>query len=318
MPAFIIKTSSVLETISIDSAKILSLIRSLSTNKANGWDDLSISMIKICDHSIVRSFCLIYERCIESGQYPQAWKRANVLPIHKKGSRQLKTNYRPISLLPKCGKIFKKLIFDVMSEFLNKNDLLTPKQSGFRPWDSTINQLLSITNEIHKAFDEYSSRGTGAIFLDIFDKVWHDGLIFRLNSNGVSGKLLNLIKSFLSECYQRVVLNGKSSSWKPVLAGVPQGSVLGPLFCLVYINDLVDNLASDVRLLADDTSLFTIVYDEIVSAQVLNSDLKTIEEWAYQWKMQFNPDVNKQAIEVIFLERDLNPFTNLKVKGFNV
>ena len=162
--------------------------------------------------------CLIYERCIESGQYPQAWKRANVLPIHKKENRQLKKNYRPISLLPICGKIFEKLVFDVMYEFLNKNNL-TPKQSGFRPGDSTINQLLSITNEIHKAFDKYPSRETRAIFLDIskaFDKVWHEGLIFKLKSNGVSGKLLDLIKSFLSERYQRVVLNGKSSSWKPV------------------------------------------------------------------------------------------------------
>ena len=193
-------------------------------------------MIKICDHSIVRPFCLIYERCIESGQYPQACKRANILPIHKKESRQLKKNYRPISLLSTCGKIFEKLIFDVMYEFLNKNNFLTPKQSGFRPGDSTDNQLLSITSEIHKAFYEHPSRETPAIFLDIskaFDKVWHAGLILKLKSNGVAGKLLDLIKSFLSERYQRVVLNGKSSSWKPVLAGVPQGSVFGPLFLFI-------------------------------------------------------------------------------------
>ena len=92
---------------------------------------------------------------------------------------------------------------------------------------------------------------------------------------------------------------------------MPQGSVLGPLFFLVYINDLADNLASDIRLFADDASLFKIVYDETVLAQVLSSDLKTLEEWAYQWKMQFNPDLNKQAVQVIFLKRDLNPFTHL-------
>ena len=179
--------------------------------------------------------CLIYERCIENGQYPQAWKRANVLPIHKKESRQLKKNYRPVSLLPICGKIFKKLVFDVMYEFLNNNNLLTPKQSGFRPGDSTINQLLSVTNEIHKAFDKYPSRETREIFLDIskaFGKVWHEGLIFKLKSNGVSGKLLDLIKSFLSEHYQRVVLNGKSSSWKLVLAGGHKDLCLAHYFFL--------------------------------------------------------------------------------------
>ena len=122
------------------------------------------------------------------------------------------------------------------------------------------------------------------------------------------GKLLDLIKSFLSERYQRVVPNGKSSSCKPVFAGVPPGSVLGPLFFIVYINDLADNIASDVRLFADDTSLFTIVYDETVSAQVLNSDLKTIEEWAHQWKMQFIPDVNKQAVQVNFSLKRSKPF----------
>ena len=146
LPAFITKTSSVLETISIDSAKILSLIRSLNTNKARGWDDLSISMIKICDHSIVRTLCLIYKRCIESGQYPQGWKRANVLPIHKKESRQLKKNYKSISLLPICGKIFEKFIFDVMYEFLNKNNLLTSKQSRFRLGTPlSISSSLSLT-----------------------------------------------------------------------------------------------------------------------------------------------------------------------------
>ena len=94
---------------------------------------------------------------------------------------------------------------------------------------------------------------------------------------------------------QRVILNGKSSKWSRVIAGVPQGSVFGPPFFLVYINDFVDNISANVRLLADDTSLFTTVYDESVAADQLNIDLETISDWAYLWKMQFNPDKTKQA-----------------------
>ena len=160
------------------------------------------------------------------------------------------------------------------------------------------------------AIDQYPTRETRAVFLDIskaFDKVWHEGLISKLKSNGIQDKHLNLIISFLSNCQQRVVLNGRSSKWRYVSAGVPQGSVLGPLFFLVYINDLAEGLVSDARLFVDDTSLFSIVYDEQVAADILNADLKFIEKWAYQWKMQFNSDKNKQAIQVIFSHRKSKP-----------
>ena len=116
-----------------------------------------------------------------------------------------------------------------------------------------------------------------------------------------------MIRAFLTDRCQRVFLNGKCSAWKLVTAGVPQGSVLGPLFFLIYINDLVDDLSSEAKLFADDTSLFTIVYDEAVAADQLNRDLSISSDWAYQWKMQFNPDKNKQAVQVIFSCKKYNP-----------
>ena len=201
-------------------------------------------------------------------------------------------------------------MFDVLYKHLSYNQILTPNQSGFRPGDSTINQLLYITHRIYAAFEEFPSRETRAVFLDIskaFDKVWHDVLIFKLKTYGVSGPLLALIKSCLMNRKQRVVLNGRCSEWSEITAGVPQGSVLGPLFFLIYINDLVDGLSSDAKLFADDTSLFTIVYDETIAASQLNNDLKIISEWAYQWKMKFNPDKNKQAIQVIFSQKKIKP-----------
>ena len=243
---------------------------------------------------------------MDTGRFPISWKKGNVLPIHKKENRQLKKNYRPISLLPVCGKIFEKLIFDAIYEYFCENQLLTPSQSGFRPGDSTVNQLLSITHKIYSAFEEFPSRETRTIFLDIskaFDKVWHDGLLFKLKCYGISDCLFTLIEDFLRNRQQRVVMNGKSSGWSSVMAGVPQGSVLGPLFFLVYINDLVDNISSDAKLFADDTSLFTVVYDVDVAADKLNRDLEVISNWAHQWKMQFNPDKNKQAIQVIFSQK---------------
>ena len=163
-----------------DRSKVLSLIRSMDSKKAHGCNDLSIAMLKICDLAIVEPLSLIYEKCLESGKYPSLWKKANVLPIHKKESRQLKKNYRPISMLPICGKLFEKLIFDEIYDHLVKNDLLTPNQSGFRPGDSTINQLLSITYCMCTASEEFPSRETRAVLLDIseaFDKVWHEGLL---------------------------------------------------------------------------------------------------------------------------------------------
>ena len=141
------------------------------------------------------------------------------------------------------------------------------------------------------------------MFLDIskaFDRVWHDGLLFKLKQNGVSGNLLGLIKGFLSNRGQRVTLNGKTSDWECIRAGVPQGSILGPLFFLIYINDLVTDLKSNVKLFADDTSLFSIVSDPLQTADILNKDLRG---WAEQWKMAFNRDPTKQAQEVVFSKK---------------
>ena len=135
----------------------------------------------------------------------------------------------------------------------------------------------------------------------------HDGLLFKLKNYGISGSSFTVIKDFLSNRQQRVVLNGKSSCWSFITTGVPQGSVLDPLFFLIYINDLVCNINSEAKLFADDTSLFTVVYDVDIAANKLNRDLEIISIWAYQWKMQFNPDKNKQAIKVIFSQKRDTP-----------
>ena len=160
---------------------------------------------------------------------------------------------------------------------------------------------MAITHEIYKSFDNrYEVRG---VLLDISkasDKVWHKGLIYKLKQNGISGKLLNLIIDFLSSRKQRVVLNGSYSPWTNIEAGVLQGSILGPMLFLIYINDKSDNVITNPKHLADDAPLFSIVHDPNATANDLNNDLAKINDWAYQWKMNLNPDPFKQTQEVLF------------------
>ena len=134
--------------------------------------------------------------------------------------------------------------------------------------------------------------------------MWHDGLLYKLECNGISGNVMILIRNFLRDRKQRVLLNGKSSQWASISAGVPQGSVLGPLFFLVYINDLVENVDSDVRMFADDTLLFSVVWDEATTVQQLNRDLERVRLWAWQWKMEFNATKTE---EVIFSAKRIKP-----------
>ena len=308
MPNFIPKTDALLSHVVVTKDQIINIINKFSANKAHGYDGISVSMLKLCAAEVASPLLLIFQDCINYGIFPDCWKYANVQPIHKKNNRQIKSNYRPISLLPICGIFLEKIVFDQVYAFLHVNNLLSKNQSGFRPGDSTIYQLLSVTSSIYDTFENYDE--TRAVFLDIskaFDKVWHEGIIFKLRSNGISGNLLSFFGNYLSNRYQRVVLNGLESNWKSLNAGVPQGSVLGPLLFLVYINDLTDNISSDMRLFADDSSLFTSVKGVTETHDKLLKDLQTITIWAYQWKMVFNPDITKQATEVIFSCKNKQP-----------
>ena len=180
---------------------------------------------------------------------------------------------------------FEKFIFNSIFNFIVQKIILNSCQSGFRPNNSSINQLISITRNIYRAFDANPSLEVQAVFLHLsktFYKVWLEELSYKLKNNGINGNALRLIESFLHNKYQRVVLNDQSSSWPSIRAGVPQGSVLGLLFFLTYISNLPEGLTSKVKLFADDTSLFSIVNCVSTSALALNSDLLKIMDWPYQ------------------------------------
>ena len=303
LPAFLSLTENKLDTIRIAEEDILSIIRSINPKKSNGPDQISGHMLRIADDALVTPLKLIFMNILRTSTYPALWKQANVTPVHKKGDKQEVKNYRPISLLSLFGKIFEKIVFKDIYAYLISNQLITENQSGFRPGDSTTNQLLFLISEIHKCFEHPKSLEVRAVFLDIskaFDKVWHEGLLFKLSQNGIHGNLLKLLRSYLDQRRQRVVINGSQSEYIDIKSGVPQGSVLGPLLFLIYINDLEKNIKSNVKFYADDTMLYSLVKDVTVSAEELNHDLEVIRCWAYQWKMQFNPDPTKQANEIVF------------------
>ena len=192
--------------------------------------------------------------------------------------------------------------------FVTANNILTPSQSGFVKGDSTIFQLLSIYNDYILNFDRGLT--TQAIFFDLskaFDKVWHRGLLLKLEAIGIGGSLLSFIENYLSDRFQSVVIKGETSNAMPVTAGVPQGSVLGPLFFLIYINDIVENIEAVIKLFADDTSLSLGTDNFDIRTEILNSDLQRIYNWAIKWKLKFN----EEKTELLNFKRGTAPIHDL-------
>ena len=192
----------------------------------------------------------LFNKSLQTGRFPTQWKQANVCPVFKKENRSDKTNYRPISLLSSSSKILEKNVYKRLYEYLMDNNLLIEQNSGFKCKDSTVNQLLKIVHQIYQ--DINSGKDTCLVFLDVskaFDKVWHKGLLFKLRQLGIAGTLYDWLEHYLTARSQKVVINGICSSLKYLQTGVFQGSILGPLLFLIYINDIINGLQCNVNLL---------------------------------------------------------------------
>ena len=296
------KTDDRLTDLRFTPPEVLKVLLSLNTGKATGADNIGNFLLKQTAHVIAEPLCQLFNYSLRTGKFPSAWKKSNVVPVHKKNDRQNKDNYRPISLLCNISKVFERLVHLKLYDFLNSRGLHTSKNSGFRKGDGTTNQLVSIVNKIQKGLDD--GHDVRMVFLDLskaFDKVWHKGLLFKLECVGMGGSLLSWFESYLTDRSQRVVINGQSSEFLPVETGVPQGSTLGPLLFLIYMNDIVDNISCDINLFADDTSLLEVMSDPVRNTENLNRDLQTLSAWAAQWLMYFN--VLKTVLMTFSLKR---------------
>lgn len=322
LPPFRKLNDDSINTIVASEKEVLDLINVIDTSKSTGPDGISPRLLKAAGSSIVPSLTRLFNLCLLHKKIPDLWKKANVIPIHKKDDKDNVQNYRPVSILPVTSKIFEKILFKNIYNFLHSQKIISDHQSGFKPGDSTVNQLAFLYHKFCEALDK--KKDIRIIFCDIskaFDRVWHTGLIYKLKSVGIEGDVLALLEDYLDNRKQRVVIKGQTSDWGEIKAGVPQGSVMGPLMFLIYINDLVTTVSQDIniKLFADDTLLYFVGNNHNVSSKVMNDNLKKISEWAQQWLVTFNP--MKTKLLNITNKRNINfdshsiSFDNIQVKG---
>lgn len=313
LPMFEAKTNSYLLNISCTALEVANLIEILNPNKATGPDAISNRMLKAVAKEVSVPLSIIFNRSFREGIFAEIWKVSNVLPLHKKGDKSILSNYRPVSLLSGVSKLQERVVFKNVYNFLHENNILYKYQSGFLPNHSTTFQLIDIYQHICQTFD--NNQFSCMIFCDVskaFDRVWHKGLIFKLKQHGINGALLNWLSDYLNNRKQKVVIKSCISSQKTVNAGVPQGSVLGPLLFLIYVNDISDSLLSLTRLFADDTSLFYSASSLNDIEGIVNHDLLVLSAWAKQWLITFNP-LKTEA--VLYTLKHSENFPNIVLDG---
>ena len=312
LPSFYEKTDKTLEEFIITEHEIKDVLDISNVNKASGPDLISYKMLKAVSLEVSKPLAIIMNRSLSEGKFPENWKRSLVMPLYKKGDKTSPVNYRPISLLSNVGKSMERVMFKHLYNHLNGNNLIYKYQAGFLPGHSTTYQLLDIHYHICQAFE--NKQHACMVFCDIskaFDRVWHRGLLFKLRQNGIKGQILNWITDYLSSRKQQVQVNSATSEVSLISAGVPQGSVLGPLLFLVYANDISENLLSLTRLFADDSSLFFSATSLEDIQGIINHDLTVILSWALTWLVDFNPNKTEAMLF------SLRPVTHFPSLTFN-
>ena len=272
----------------VDENTILSTINRLKNKSSHGFDNISNILIKKAKHVLVKPLTLLINQTLTTGEFPNELKISKVKPLFKTGDTLQINNYRPISLLPSVSKICEYIIFDQLLDYMETNQLLSLQQFGFRRGYSTELAALRLTDHLTKEMDNF--RMPVNVFLDLskaFDTLDHEILLSKLKFSGVCDSGNNLFRSYLSNRFQFVDLNGSKSPLKKIYTGVPQGSILGPLLFLIYINDLpsVSDLLN-MLMYADDTTLYCNITE--VDELTINNELQKNTDWLSSNKLSLN------------------------------
>jgi len=289
MPSFSLnRETPTLNSITVTPSIVYDKLKNSKSDKAPGPEGWPVLALKETAKELCIPLCVLFTKSLQSASVPEVWKQAFVTPIHKKGERCMAENYRPISLTSTIGKILESIIRDQIYQHLTANDLLAHNQHGFTSGRSCTTQLLHAMDYWTSSLD--NNIPVDILYLDFrkaFDTVPHCRLFTKLEAYGICGKLLDWIKTYLTNRHQKVVLNGASSEWSRVYSGVPQGSVLGPLLFNIYVNDIPSIVDSQTLMFADDTKIFRKIQSKSDFLQ-FQQDINNLFSWSAKWQLKFN------------------------------
>lgn len=295
--------------------QIAKILRNLKADKSPGMDNIHPRFLKELSEELAIPLKIIFEKSFSTGELPKDWKKARITAIFKKGNKSLAGNYRPVSLTSIVCKVIEKIIRNHIVSYMEQNKQFSNKQYGFTKGKSTSLQLLTVLDEWTEALD--SGKSIDCIYMDYkkaFDTVPHKRLIKKLQAYGIGEEMVEWIRQFLSDREQQVLCNGKQSNWHPVTSGVPQGSVIGPLLFVIYINDLPSLVQSSVYLFADDTKVYKIIKDTS-DKHKLQEDLERVNEWTQKWLLSLHPEKCKH---IHIGKQDPSPEYMYSISGQNL
>ena len=269
---------------------VIKCVKRLNPKKACGPNKMPILALQETVNEIAPVLQNIFQQSLNESKTPSDWKKANIVPIFKKGDRTKPTNYRPVSLTAVVSKMLEHIVVAQIMDHLDHHQIIHENQHGFRSRRSCESQLLLTTDDIVRSMNQSHQVDMAILdFAKAFDKVSHQRLSRKMAYYGIQGTTLYWVMDFLHGRKQQVVIDGETSSPAEVTSGVPQGTVLGPTLFLIYINDIAENIKSNIRLFADDC----VVYRQIDSTQdhvILQEDLNNLFDWSNTWQMKFNVD----------------------------